>query len=154
MLATTKAQATPTTKATKAAKAVKTPKMANPPKRQRAPKAAVSRLANGLRIGWSTEFKDGSVGDYHSLRDFSFALRERGVDILKVEKLRAFLRRVGTKKSTRKAPPAWLGTILSISRNGNDTPIWTTEAEGNGASDGMGDVTDDSAVFACEWDPE
>lgn len=104
------------------------------------PVEIVTRLPNGLRAAWEVEYhnEDGQIR-YHSLRDFVFDLQNRNVDVLKVEKMRAFLRRHSAKKSIARRTPVWLSTIKSIRRMCHAVPDYIAEdIEGDGANDGYG----------------
>jgi hypothetical protein len=118
------------------------------------------RLPNGLRAAWEVEYKDEVAQvRYHSLRDLVYDLQGRGVDCSKAERMRAFLRRRSVKKTKivgrRRRAPAWISTIKSIRRLCRDVPDYAAsdgEAEGDGASDGMGDITgsqDESDYFSA-----
>jgi len=124
-----------------------TPPTPEPPTPE-TPPALVLRLPNGLRTAWEVQYKgDVEPVPYHSIRDVAFGLRQRGVDVKKSEKLRAFLRRHATKKAARKCPK-WLDTVKSISRVGTENAVWCApDAEGEGASDGFGETHDDTQFF-------
>ena len=77
---------------------------------------APERCSMGLKIGWWIKLKNGESIPVHSVRDMANTLCQKGVNVGKVEALRAFIRRRCKGVKVRQVSYAPFESVESITR--------------------------------------